>query len=302
MEIKRRDFLKLSAVSAGSAAVVAAATPALASAKSEEIEHKDKAAMLVDTTICIGCRACVIACKQWNHNSSSPYVDADKVKYTSVTPLLDSNTFTNIRVSEVKEGGQPVWVYTKIQCMHCDEPACVTACPIKAMRKTKEGPVIYDKTKCFGCRYCMVACPFHIPEYEWDSTTPWVRKCTFCFDRQKNGLQPACFGTCPTGALKFGKRGDLIEVARKRIADNPGKYYDHIYGEKELGGTSWIYLASVPFEEIGFTKFSSEPVPKNAERAMKMVPPVLLGVAIACTGLYWYVNRREKNQANKDAK
>jgi formate dehydrogenase iron-sulfur subunit len=281
MEIKRRDLI----TSGGT--------------KATESHDANKVGMLVDTTLCIGCRACVVACKQWNHNPSSDFVDPAKEKTVTATPLLDSNTFTNIRVTEITDGLQPRWVYTKIQCMHCNDPACVTACPIRAMRKTKNGPVIYDTTKCFGCRYCMTACPFHIPDYQWDSTLPWVRKCTFCVNRQEVGLQPACSGTCPTGALKFGKREDLLVVAKKRISDDPTLYVNHIYGEREIGGTSWIYLSSVPFEELGFKKFGSDPVPKNAERAMKLVPPVLVGVALVCSGLYWYTRRREQMAKEK---
>jgi formate dehydrogenase iron-sulfur subunit len=253
-------------------------------------------AVLCDSVKCIGCRACQVACKQWNelpHDKTKNWGSLENPK------ILNAKSFTKMHFVETEEAGKLQWTFVKIQCMHCDEPACVTACPIKALRKTKEGPVIYDDSKCFGCRYCMVSCPFHTPNYQWDSTLPWVRKCTFCADRQKAGLKPACVTTCPTGALTFGDREELIVEARERIAAAPDKYVDHIYGEKELGGTSWVYLSPIPFEKLGFEKFGSDPVPKNAERAMKLVPPVLVGVAAVCAGLYWVIQRREENSKEK---
>ena len=123
---------------------------------------------------------------------------------------------------------------------------------------------------------------------------PWIRKCTFCADRQGAGLKPACVTTCPTGALKLGERDDLIAEARERISATPGRYVDYIYGEKEVGGTSWLYLSPIPFEKLGFANHSSEPVTVNAERAMGAIPPVLLGVAAFMTGIYWLTKRRQK--------
>jgi Fe-S-cluster-containing dehydrogenase component len=143
----------------------------------------------------------------------------------------------------------------------------------------------------------MVACPFGIPTFQWDTPTPWIRKCTFCADRQKQGLQPACSGTCPTGALKFGVREDLISEAKRRISANPELYFDHIYGETEVGGTSWMYIAAVPFEKLGFRKLQTEAVTVNAKRAMGLVPPVLGGMAVLMTGIYFLAKRREKNRA-----
>ena len=158
----------------------------------------------------------------------------------------------------------------------------------------------YDEGKCIGCRYCMVACPFGIPNFEWDDPLPWIRKCTFCADRQSRGLKPACVTTCPTGALKFGERDDLIAEARERIAAEPEKYVDHIYGEKEVGGTSWLHLSPVPFEKLGLPTLGSEPVTVNAARAMGAVPPVLLGVAAAMAGIYWLTKRRQKISHTED--
>ncbi|MDD5287928.1 MAG: 4Fe-4S dicluster domain-containing protein [Dehalococcoidales bacterium] len=298
MEINRRAFLTLSAASAVTAATFAAAKPIQANSNTSESKNTKSMGMLVDTTLCNGCRACFVACKQWNHNSASSIVDVEKSKTVTTTPLLDADTFTNIRATETaQQGSQPVWVYTKIQCMHCNDPGCVEACPVSAMQKTANGPVIYDQKRCFGCRYCMTACPFGIPTFQWGTPTPWIRKCTFCADRQKQGLQPACAGTCPTGALKFGVREDLILEAQKRIANNPGSYLNHIYGETEVGGTSWMYLAAVPFEKLGLKNVQTEAVTVNAKRAMSFVPPVLGGMALLMTGIYFLAKRKEKNKA-----
>ncbi|MCK4724117.1 MAG: 4Fe-4S dicluster domain-containing protein, partial [Dehalococcoidia bacterium] len=173
-------------------------------------------------------------------------------------------------------------------------PACVAACPVGALQKTPDGPVVYDDNKCFGCRYCMVVCPFGIPSFEWDKPLPWIRKCTFCADRQGGGMEPACVTTCPSGALEFGERDDLIAEARERIAATPGRYVDHIYGENEVGGTSWLYLSPVPFEKLGLPTLGSEPVTVDAERAMGAVPPVLFGVTATMAGVYWLIQRRQK--------
>ncbi|MFC1846238.1 4Fe-4S dicluster domain-containing protein [Chloroflexota bacterium] len=254
-------------------------------------------AVLYDANKCIGCRACQIACKQWNELPSD--LTTNWGTYEN-PPQLNASTFTKIRFFEVENDGKFHFVFTKVQCMHCEHPACAAACPVGALQKTENGAVVYDDNKCFGCRYCMVACPFGIPNFEWDSPLPWIRKCTFCADRQGGGLEPACVTTCPTGALKYGNRDELIIEARKRIADHPHEYYDHIYGEKEAGGTSWLYLSPVPFEKLGFPNLDSKPVTVNVERAMGAVLPVLAGVATAMAGIYWIVQRRQKLSQKAD--
>ena len=255
-------------------------------------------AVLYDATTCIGCRACQVACKQWNELPSEETTNEGTYENP---PQMSAYTFTKIRFNEVEHGGKFHFVFTKVQCMHCEYPACAAACLVGAFQKTEDGAVVYDDNKCIGCRYCMVACPFGVPTYEWDKPLPWVRKCTFCADRQSAGLKPACVTTCPTGALKFGEREELITEARGRIAAAPGKYVDHIYGEKELGGTAWLYLSPVPFEELGFPNVGPEPVTINVERAMGAVLPVLVSVAAAMTGVYWLIKRKDKmNQVKAD--
>ena len=247
---------------------------------------------LYDATKCIGCRGCQVACKQWNQRKAN-----ETTNYGSLEnpPQLNSKTVTKIRFTETEYEGKFHFVFTKLQCMHCEHPACVEACPVSALQKQENGPVTYDDNRCFGCRYCMVVCPFGIPTFDWDLPVPWIRKCTFCFDRISNGLKPACVTTCPSGALKFGDREELLAEARARIKAEPDKYVNHIYGEKEVGGTSWLLLSPIPFDKLGLPTLQEEPVVVNVERAMSFVPPVLVGVAAIMTGIYWIAKRRENN-------
>ncbi len=249
-------------------------------------------AVLCDTTKCIGCRGCQVACKQWNQ---LPSISATNNGTLENPPQLNEYTFTKVRFTEAEDAGKLQLVFSKVQCMHCEHPACAAACPVGAFTKQDNGPVTYDDGKCIGCRYCMVACPFGVPTFQWDKAIPWIRKCTFCADRQGGGLQPACVTTCPTGALKFGQRQALVSEARQRITAQPALYVNHIYGEKEAGGTSWLYIASVPFEKLGFPNVRPEAVTLNAERAMGAVPTALLTVAVTMSGVYWLIKRRNNN-------
>ncbi|UCB43654.1 MAG: 4Fe-4S dicluster domain-containing protein [Dehalococcoidales bacterium] len=247
-------------------------------------------AVLCDANKCIGCRACQVACKQWNEMPGETTTNTGSYENP---PKTTAYTLTKVHFSEADYDGKFHWVFTKIQCMHCEHPACAAACLVGAFQKTEEGPVLYDDHKCIGCRYCMVACPFGIPAYQWDDPTPWVRKCTFCADRQTGGLKPACVTACPSGALKFSERDALIAEAHQRIAAEPSKYVNHVYGEEEVGGTSWLYLSPVPFDMLGMPVVGSEAVTVNVERAMGAVPPVLVGVAALMSGIYWLVKRRQ---------
>lgn len=179
------------------------------------------------------------------------------------------------------------------QCMHCLEPSCASVCPVKALHKTPEGPVVYDASRCIGCRYCMLACPFGVPTYEWDKRLPKVQKCVMCYDKLvKHGKQPACAAACPTGATKFGEREDLIREAEARIANDPGHYVDHIYGLKEAGGTSVLYLSPVAFADLGFPGVVDESYPKLTWDILTKIPNIVSVGGVALFGIYWVVNRR----------
>ena len=285
MKLNRRNFLKLSV---GTTGLILLNKPEKASAN--DSPNESGKGVLVDATKCVGCWWCYAACKHTHNLPETIKPDNEN------PPKLDSNVWTTL--ATMKNGNE--WLYAKRQCMHCQDPACVAACPVGALQKTAEGPVVYDDQKCFGCRYCMVACPFGVPDFEWEDPTPWIHKCDFCADRLAEGLEPACVDACTTGALKFGDRDKLIAEARERIAAEPDKYIDHIYGEKEAGGTAWLYISSVPLEEMGFPPLAPKPVTLNAQRAMGAVPPVLLGAAAALTSLYWLAKRRERVSRERD--
>jgi len=178
--------------------------------------------------------------------------------------------------------------------MHCVEPTCASVCPVGALHKTALGPVVYDAEKCMGCRYCMQACPFQVPVYEWHSRLPKVRKCDMCYDRQRAGKPTACAEACPTGATTCGERDALIAEAQRRIAEKPHDYYQRIYGLKEAGGTSVLYLSAVPFEQIGLrTRLPQEPLPALTWRVLSAVPNVVSIGSVLLGGVWWITNRRD---------
>jgi formate dehydrogenase iron-sulfur subunit len=179
--------------------------------------------------------------------------------------------------------------------MHCLHPGCVSACPVAALHKTEEGLVVADVSKCIGCRYCQYACPFGVPKFEWGNTLGVMRKCTGCTDRIVKGQMPACATGCPTGALKAGTRGTLLQEAHARIAAQPDRYYEHVYGEFEAGGTSRLYISDVSFEELGFSTVDSAPVPRYAEQIVTRTPTIALGVAAVSTATYAFLSRRERS-------
>lgn len=231
--------------------------------------------ILFDSTMCIGCEGCMYACREKNNLPDNEEHKLSAKNYTVVKSKGD--------------------IYYRQMCMHCEEPSCASVCPVGALEKTAEGPVVYDSTKCMGCRYCMVACPFNVPKYKWSSANPVVSKCVMCYARIKDGDMPACAEACPTGATTFGNREELLKEAHKRINDNPDAYYHHVYGEKEAGGTSVLILSSVPFPEIGYkTAGYGEAFPEYTWQVMKEIPNVVAFGGIFMYGLWWIINRRMK--------
>jgi len=239
--MNRRTFLK----TMGAGALVGAgfgARPALASGRSGG--DKEFVGVLVDTTRCIGCRSCEVACAKAHDMPVPDLGDAtvfDKPRTTSPTQ------WTVVSRQETDRGD----VFVKKQCMHCNQPGCVAPCLVKAMVKRPEGPVIW-KENCMGCRICMVSCPFDIPKFEYDKPAPKVQKCNLCWDRLQEGKPPACVEACPQEALVFGTRRELLEEGYRRIYASPKKYVHHVYGDREVGGTGYLYLSAVPFEQLGF--------------------------------------------------
>ncbi len=239
---------------------------------------------LIDMTRCTGCRACQVACKR----RSGLKHETDSTGIYEAPTDLTAYTWTLIQSYNGEEGAS----FIKRQCMHCVEPACVSVCPVAALEKTPAGPVIYHADRCIGCRYCMAACPFNIPKTQWDKKFPLIQKCDFCADLQAKGEQPACGAACPTGALVFGRRGDLLQEAHRRLGD-ANRYYQHVYGEEEVGGTSMLYIAAVSYTALGFPRLGSGDLPSIDWPYMKAVPAVIAVMVSLSSGIYWWTHRNE---------
>jgi len=299
MNIDRRKFFKLGAV-AGGTAVCSVAAPAMA--REEREPDPNWFGMLNDSTRCIGCRACQSACKTENKLSAEPTIGEDKV---FGRPLYDSprelseNTYTLIKMHQDEVSKETTFV--KQQCMHCADPACQSACIVGALKKKSNGAVEYDADLCMGCRYCMVACPFSVPQFEWQKAIPSIKKCTLCSEtRLKKGEPTACATACPAGAITFGKRDALLKLARKRIEGEPQRYLDHIYGEKEVGGTGVLYLTKpqVQFAGLGLPDVKYHAVSGLTESIQHrifqyFIPPIAVYSLLG--GIMSYNQRRKKN-------
>jgi formate dehydrogenase iron-sulfur subunit len=287
MDLHRRNFFK-----------VLGATGLLLTGKNEtkastEIISPDEFhGVLYDSARCKGCRGCEYDCSDAN-NLPVP------IPTKEITGLRkpDESHRTVVNTYNTSKGE----VFVKQQCMHCNEPACGAACLTEAMHKTKEGPVIWREEKCMGCRYCMVSCPFDIPKFEYNSQNPKIEKCTMCFDtRLKNGELPACVENCPNEALMFGTRKELIREARKRIADKPDVYVDQIYGEHEAGGTCWLYLSPVPFEELGMNmSVQKASYPALTKGFLYSVPTIFVAVPALLLGIQQATKNNRPDEENE---
>ena len=292
MTLDRREFLK-TAGRVGVSASIIHLGGRQAAASERGARSDDGMGVLVDLTKCNGCRQCEAACQE-----------AAGFQVPTRAELLDESVFTEHRRPGPRSyttvyrfpgrgneaEGMPV--YVKANCLHCLDPACVSACLVGAMQKQANGAVTYDAWKCMGCRYCMVVCPFQMPTYEYDNVlTPQVRKCTFCSDdgNPNKGDTPACVQACPKQCLIYDKRSILLRRAHNRIKQHPRRYVEHVYGEHEAGGTSWLYLSGVPFEQLGFLKVDPTAPPHLTEAIQHgvfkyFVPPVAwcaaLGIAM----------------------
>jgi formate dehydrogenase iron-sulfur subunit len=238
--------------------------------------------LLLDTTRCIGCGACARASKERN-----------KLPKTSGDFLAD--TLSDKTFSVVEQRGKR---FVRKMCMHCVEPSCASACPVAAFKKTPQGPVVYDEDRCMGCRYCMLACPFNVPRYEWSKALPRVRKCDLCADRLEKGLKTACSTACPSGATTYGTREELIAEANRRIAAEPSRYAPGILGDDELGGTSVLVISDVPPEQLGYhAGLTTEAPAVLTWRVLNKIPNVVALAAVSLGGIWWIRNRRDDVQA-----
>jgi Fe-S-cluster-containing dehydrogenase component len=290
----RRDFLKkAAALGVGVAGLSSTTTKAAPT----NLLSPDRMGVLVDTTVCVGCRNCEWACKEVHNLPAGDLESYEDRKILETKRRPDHTALTVVNeYSHGKNSDLPVDL--KVQCMHCDRPACVSACIVGAFSKQENGSVIWDSDMCIGCRYCMAACPFQVPAFEYEKALhPMILKCDFCFERTKEGKLPACVSICPVEALTYGQRTDLVKIARDRIKRNPDRYVDHIFGEYEVGGTSWMYLASKDFKELDFPDLGKNPAPGVSESIQHgifayFVPPVALYALLG--GIMWISKHRKE--------
>ncbi|MCK6412151.1 MAG: hydrogenase 2 operon protein HybA [Azonexus sp.] len=333
----RRNFLKR--LLAGGAAAAAAVAPEVVCARDTLQRPPEALGLLYDATLCVGCQACVAACKQANANPAE-FTAVDKLWDT---PLDTSgHTFNLIKMyrngtMENKDAEQNGFAFMKTSCMHCADPSCVSACPVSAMTKNPlTGIVGYDPDICIGCRYCVAACPFGIPKYQYDSPTGQIGKCELCRHRHKDGHYSACAEVCPTGATLFGRSEDLLAEAKRRLALKPGEwttmprgrlpakgetpeqaaqwkgplnqdyqaqagaYLQHVYGEKEYGGTQVLKLSAVNFQKVGMPDLP----PKSSAATSETIQHTLYGGLImpvaVLAGLTWVARRNVVAEAGEE--
>lgn len=289
MTISRRGFI-------GGLAAGASALTGTAHARSGKqfTGYADSYGLLHDSTLCVGCRECEVGCKKVNDlpPPETPLEDTSVFDTKRRTTVTD---FTVVNRYKEGEGNTPP-VYAKHQCMHCNEPCCVSVCFVQALTKTPEGPVVFDPDLCVGCRYCLMACPYDALAYEYDEpVTPRVMGCTMCHPLLEQGKLPGCAESCPMDAITFGKREDLIKLARERIRKYPQRYIDHIYGEYEFGGTSWLVLSGIPFGELGLHENAPHaPIQEMGSRFLSMVPLVAILVPGMLAGLHAFSERKDR--------
>jgi formate dehydrogenase iron-sulfur subunit len=287
MNLDRRNFFRILGVTGASLALGNKLKAAPRTGTNIEFSG-----ILYDSTRCVGCQTCESSCSEAN-GLPAP----EGTPEAGIMRKTDDKHRTVVNAFKTSKGE----AFLKKQCMHCNEPACTAACLTQAMYKTKEGPIIWRGEKCMGCRYCMVSCPFDVPKFEYHSSNPKIEKCNMCYTRLKDGKVPACVENCPAEALVFGTRRNLIKEARKRIIENPDQYVDQIYGEHEAGGTGFLYIAAVPFEELGLnTSLQSKSYPELSKGFLYSVPTIfvlwpaiLLGIREATRNNQSYVEENE---------
>jgi formate dehydrogenase iron-sulfur subunit len=246
-------------------------------------------ALLVDITKCTGCEKCVLACIEKNK------LNLEKSYFDRVTARDGLSADRFLSINKINQDH-----FTRLSCMHCLEPACVSACLVSGITKSKEGAVIYDPDKCIGCRYCMLACQFHIPRYEWNVTKPFMKKCNLCYDRIKENELPACVEACPNDAIIFGDRKKLLKQAHRIINSKSEKYLKHVWGEKEYGGTSVLYISDIDLAKIGWSDKPVTPIPHLTEPLIEKTPVIGLTVGGFLVGLNWIIKRRMEFAGQND--
>jgi Fe-S-cluster-containing dehydrogenase component len=316
MKIKRRDFLK---GAAGCGVLTAVGQPAFAEARTKE-RLPGAVGFLYDSTLCIGCQACMVGCKKANN---MPVESSDLLPIWEDPRDLSAKTLNIIKkyesgTGQIKDQEMDGFAFVKRQCMHCVDPGCVSACPVSAMRKNPDnGIVTYNKDACIGCRYCQIACPFNIPKFQWDSAFPQIVKCELCSHLLPKGEIAACCSSCPTGASLYGPTDQLLAEANRRLQMEPGQYYDfpvssidsgktylqkakqyapQIYGENEVGGTQVLMLSGVSFDMLGMPELPDKSYASTGEGIQHALYKGMIAPAILLAGLFYFVNRSQKDK------
>jgi Fe-S-cluster-containing dehydrogenase component len=321
--INRRNFLKAAAAGGAAAAVLEAPKPA--QARGNNPMPPQALGLLYDSTLCIGCKACVNACKQSN-GMPAEFSTTDKLWDT---PLDLSGKTLNV-IKAYKDGSGTTkdaeangYAFIKNSCLHCVDPSCVSACPVSAMLKDPvTGIVTYNKDSCIGCRYCVAACPFGVPRFQYDTATPQINKCQLCKHRLPEGKWAACAEVCPTGATLYGSVAKLTEEAKRRLALAPGeltayprgnieapfpshekpapKYINRLYGEREVGGTQMRLLAGVSFAKLGYPDLPDQSYASKSESIQSTLYGGMILPLAALGGLMWATKRATKNADHED--
>jgi len=307
LAINRRQLLKGIMGAGGAVASGLVGSAAAEDHPAHPVAPPDAVGMLFDNTICTGCRACMTACSEANGLPAETLCPIDPAVSTGLWDVpvdLDAQTKNIIKL--YREPNESQFAFVKRQCMHCLDPACATGCPFGALKKGEWGAVTWNSSLCIGCRYCEVACPFDVPKFEWNKWNPKIVKCEFCFDqRLKKNQQPACTAVCPTGAVIFGKRSELLSKAKERITTSPGKYFENrVYGEHEAGGTQVLYLSKAPFDKIGLPKLGSTSLGHYATKVSSVIYKWLSGPVLAACFLGSMIkknwNRHEAEAAERE--
>ncbi len=287
--IDRRTVLR-GLATGGLAAGAAAAAASRAAERERPRPPADAVGMLYDATLCIGCKTCVVACRE--ANDLPPERDTDRGGIYDAPIDLSAGTKNIIELYRDDDAGE--WSYVKRQCMHCLDPACASACMLGALQKREHGIVTWEASRCVGCRYCQVACPFEIPKFEWYEANPRIVKCELCAHRLAQGRIPACCEVCPRGAVIFGQYDALLAEAHRRLEREPDRYVPRVYGEKDGGGTQVLVLAGVEFAKLGLPELGEDPAPELARSVQHgvyrgFIAPVVLYALLG--GVIWRNHR-----------
>ncbi len=318
MEISRRDFFKVSA--AGGTAATATLIPKDVLARESKARLPDAVGILYDATVCVGCKACMAACKEYNH---LPAEHSNPESLWDDPYDLSAKTYNIVKLYKDGEGlqkDQKIDGYSFIRrfCMHCVDPSCVSACPVEALHKNRQsGIVLYDKDKCIGCRYCQIACPYNVPKFEWDTAFPQIKKCQMCSHRIEEDSYPACCEFCPNGGSIFGNVSDLIKEAKRRLALEPGSmapfplhridtrevrhrqvtpYENSIFGLEDGGGTQVLMLAGVPFDLLGLPLLPKRSQASRSETLLHSLYKGMIGPYAVLGTLFYLVFKNTSKQ------